>query len=268
VEFVEQDVRDGIPQQPFDIYLSCGVPYSHLTPPELQAAMINIFAAVRYNQSRSAIIVDVLGRYSIEWPIMWSRERWPYRMNFFSTDATMENVDMSVYTAASLSTLIDGCARSAGIALESKQFFDRSITVGRHTTTLEYNKSLQPLRSHINALYKEQYFDFSLLALPPVPDMDCVVTQAFHNQFRIAWNGNVTAAANLQKGLAAREVADHLGYKPLLLRRAEGSSDCTRSPITIKLADTLKQLEWEMQPGLGVGHSLIGVFIVDGRRPA
>jgi hypothetical protein len=32
------------------------------------------------------LVVDVLGRYSLEWTTRWDRTRWDYRMSFFATD--------------------------------------------------------------------------------------------------------------------------------------------------------------------------------------
>ena len=269
VRFIEHDVRREVPGEAFDIYLSCGVPYSHLTTDELENALFNIFSAVRRNRSRAAVIVDVLGRYSVEWPSMWALERWPYRMSFFSTDKSMESVDMSVYSSASLSKVLTKCAASGGVTIESRRFFDRSIAVGRHTTTGEYHPDLQPLRTYINNLYSKIRFDLSLLELPMVPNLDCSVTEGFHRTFRRAWNGNVRAADELMKGTSLQDVVNKIGHVPLVLAnkapRIPRHPDDGESGLLLQLAEALRSLERQSQPGLGVGHSLIGLIIVDGR---
>jgi SAM-dependent methyltransferase len=265
--FQEQDIRCGVPDDAFDIYLSCGVPYSHLSLAEMERAMTHILSAIRRNKARSAIIVDVLGRYSIEWPAMWGRIRWPYRMSFFLTDAPANPVDMSVYSAGSLSRLLDRCSAESGVSLESKRFYDRSIAVGRHTSTREYNKSIAPIRSHINALYSQESIDLAALHLPAVPTTGCVGTNTFHRAFRSAWNENVSAASELLRGTSIAQVLDQIGHTPLVLRDQSFMSgqDADERAVLPALADTLRRLEWTMQPGLGVGHSLIAVVVADGR---
>ncbi|MFF9581289.1 hypothetical protein [Streptomyces achromogenes] len=66
-------MREYIPDEPYDLYFSSGVPYSHLTPRELTDVLSRIFTAVRRNRTCSVVVVDVLGRYSIEWADRWDR---------------------------------------------------------------------------------------------------------------------------------------------------------------------------------------------------
>jgi SAM-dependent methyltransferase len=268
--FIERDVREGIPECPFDLYLSCGVPYSHLTEYEFESAIVRILSAIRRNQSRSAIIIDVLGRFSIEWPSMWARTRWPYRMSFFTTDSTMQPVDMSFYSSASLSGFIDRCAKKAGVALESKQFYDRSIAAGRHTTTGEYNDGLPPMRDYVNSLYTEADFDLSLLYLPPVCAGGFTEAESFHQIFRTAWNATVRNAENRAAGRTSRRQMQAFATNGFQLAPGAdiATGDCDKLPQTApqrELAGSLRRLEYTMQPGLGVGHSLVAVVVADGR---
>ena len=75
VSFQEADIRVGIPDNPTEIYLSCGVPYSHLTDEETTDAFGHIFRTIKKNKTQSIVIIDVLGRYSIEWVSKWERHR-------------------------------------------------------------------------------------------------------------------------------------------------------------------------------------------------
>lgn len=102
VQFEQVDVRTGIPDEPFDLYLSCGVPYSHLTQEELVSVLARIFSEIRRHAARAAVVVDVLGQYSIEWVPKWGQSRWDYRMSFFVTDAEMKPTYMTFYSARSL----------------------------------------------------------------------------------------------------------------------------------------------------------------------
>ena len=65
VKFECADIRTSNFTEAFDIYLSCGVPYSHLTNEELHKALKMIVTNICKHRSRCAVVVDVLGRYSI-----------------------------------------------------------------------------------------------------------------------------------------------------------------------------------------------------------
>lgn len=233
-EFLVGDMRTTeLPDEPFDIYLSTGVPYSHLTEDELEEVLASIFDAARRHRTDSVVVVDVLGRYSIEWVDNWRSKRWPYRMSFFQSDEESGFTDMSFYSAESLSRAISNAAGHARCSVPRIEFADRSIMVGRHTATTEYNGGLPPYRTLVNALYDVE-IDVPTEKLKFAVDLDEDAPPSileFFDSFSGAWNALLDNTAR-PEGIPTASVAQPM------------------------LADGLRHLEANLQPGLGVGHSL------------
>lgn len=239
VDFLVEDMRTmALLDDPFDIYLSTGVPYSHLTQAELEDVLTSIFDSVRRHRTTSVVIVDVLGRYSIEWVENWQCGRWPYEMSFFQSDAKGGATDMSFYSAADLTPTIDTAAARAGCSLRRIEFSDRSIMAGRHTATGDYNDELPPYRKLINQLYDDR-IDVPTEDLRFAVDLGEAPPQilGFFDSFSRAWN------ALLQTTVSTNVVPNASVAQPML-------------------ADGLRHLEANLQPGLGVGHSLIALAYV------
>ncbi|WP_030675682.1 class I SAM-dependent methyltransferase [Streptomyces sp. NRRL B-1347] len=241
-EFWHGDIRADLPEDHFDLYLSCGVPYSHLTAEELQAALTQVFAAVRRNRTRSVLVVDVLGRYSLEWVSRWDRARWPYRMSFFQSSQEARDVPMTFWDAGGLRDCIRQAARNAGGRIARQQLFDRSIMVGRHTATGQFNSRLAPYRTLVNLLEDGAAVALDDLRAPAVPEQAPPVQRAFFSQLFTQWNDVLDAA---------------------------GASDRVRRlPAAVggpMVARGLRAVEHRLSPGLGVGHSLSAVVTIDER---
>lgn len=242
-EFRVGDMRSAdLPDEPFDVYLSTGVPYSHLTPDELEGVLESIFDSARRHRTQSVVVVDVLGRYSIEWVGRWRSGRWPYRMSFFQSEEEGGFADMSFHSADSLAQAINAAASRAGCPAPRIEFADRSIMVGRHTATAEYNEGLPPYRTLVNGLYDgttdvpidELRFAVELDEGAPPQVLD------FFDSFSRAWD------TLLEDTIPARS-----GPIP---------SASVGQPM---LADGLCHLEASLQPGLGVGHSLTALAYIE-----
>ncbi len=273
VRFIRGDMREAVPEHPFGLYLSCGVPYSHLTRPELRQSLKNIFSVIHRNKARSAVVVDVLGRYSIEWPCNWLFDRWMYRMSFFSTDDEMPATEMSVYSADDLGQLIRQAADDASCAVTDIEFFDRSIMVGRHTTTGEYNQAIPQYRTLVNSLMDaSRQTEFSQLLFNVPTDEAPANIVKFFKRFSMAWNALVAEAAahcgelqDVPKSLLQQPV--HGLTKELESHRsATNGADFRSSVVEPTLAEYLRRLETVAQPGLGVGHTLTAVAYLEEDR--
>ncbi|NLU68385.1 methyltransferase domain-containing protein [Streptomyces sp. HNM0574] len=233
------DMRYDIPDEPTDLYFSCGVPYSHLTGDELEDTLRSVMERIRRNRTRSAIVVDVLGRYSLEWQEKWPSYRWDYRMNFFQDGGEVEPTPMSFWSSHDLLQVIAKAVEGAGVRASSVDFVDRSVMVGRHTTTGEFNPDIRPYRNLVNQLEEgrggvevaDLYFPRKT-GLAPTPVM------AFHQDFRRTWNSTVD---------------DICGGAVTVPERAAAT-----------LAGKLRTVEWRNAPGLGVGHSLSAIVGIDG----
>ncbi|HSK40690.1 MAG TPA: class I SAM-dependent methyltransferase [Arenibaculum sp.] len=270
VSFQMGDVRESIPGDPFDIYFSSGVPYSHLTENDLETCLYQIFHAIRRNRNQAAIVIDVLGRYSIEWVRHWEDRRWQYRMSFFVSDQQVDHTPMTVYGASDLQAVILGAARSADIRIRGIEYLDRSILVGRHSATLEFNPGIPPYRTLVNALARAdgsvafQDMLFNPESLPGPSHVRC-----FFGSFAKCWNTLVAEAADAAGdpiGVPAAALpAEVTGLGADIARRLdETGSRHRRAVAQFFLERYLRRLGQCMQPGLGVGHTLIAVTAADG----
>ena len=240
--FVQGDIRDGIPDAPHQLYLSSGVPFSHLTREELQDAVTAALAAGRGTGTTTVLVIDVLGRYSLEWTSRWDRTRWEYAMSFFASDREAGATSMSTYGGSELSELIEAAARDAGRTLTRTEPVDRSIAVGRHTATGDYTPGLRDLRQLVNdladplVLVDLDALMLHELELPPAPEP----VERFLASFTARWEGLLASARGEAVHLPPKRVAAEL--QP-------------------RLAEDLLAMEHAAQPGLGVGHSLTALVV-------
>lgn len=274
VSFQEADISFGIPENPTEIYLSCGVPYSHLTEEETQDTLGHIFRAIKKNKTQSLVVVDVLGRYSIEWVSRWEHSRWPYRMSFLADAQEQEDMMMSCYYALDLKEMLENAAKRENCEISGIEFFDRSIMAGRHTSTREYNSAIPPYREVINSLYEsDRTTDFRELlfqcALPQAPSP----VKQFFEKFSHMWNQLVVEAAefcgenlNIPNNISLPESVTGLKKELSVLQESYSEQNFRANALEPTLAEYLYRLESTTQPGLGVGHTLIGVVYVDGTK--
>ena len=238
VAFVNGDLSAAPDTGPHDLVLSSGVPFSHMTPDRLEPALARI-AQVALTGAQdpgvALLIIDVLGRYSLEWTSRWDRVRWDYRMSFFATDGVIPATPMTTWDGAELAATIGRAAATAGAEVADLMMVDRSLAVGRHTMTGEYTPGLPRLRDLVDALAEpgsdseaSPDVDPALLridlTLPEAPDE--VLAQ--HAAFASAWNAALT--------------------EPL-------------APAA--LAERLRSVESEFEgAGLGLGHSLTAFAVL------
>ncbi len=272
VKFTCADIRSWQLDQPIDLYLSCGVPYSHLTTDELYKALQLIVASVQKQGMRCAVIIDVLGKYSIEWTPQWQHSRWNYCMSFIETKQEQAEMLMSFYSHHQLQQLMESAAQSQGCSIEKTAFFDRSIMVGRHTSTQQFNPHLSPYRDLINSLFdSEKVTDLAeLIFLPPKGQAPKYIL-AFFQQFSGWWNTLVAQASQLLgEPLSITPVTLPIELQSFDKATAVKLSTITdqkqwRSQLEVLLAQALCTLEQTQQPGYGVGHDLFGVMWLDAR---
>ncbi|MBW0106861.1 class I SAM-dependent methyltransferase [Pseudonocardia sp. KRD291] len=235
-EFVLGDVRDELPGGAFDLYLSCGVPYSHLTADELADALASVLGSITARRRRAVVVVDVLGRYSVEWQPRWHLERWDYAMSFFAGGEHIEE-PMTFHDRPSLDRVVDRAAAATGARITRRAHTDRSVLVGRHTATGTFHPEVPRFRSLVNAL---------------VRDPDGV--RAEQLRFTPALEG---APAEVLAHLAGFAERWNATLKPFT-GRALSERDAGR------LADGLLARERAAaDAGLGVGHSFTATLLVE-----
>ncbi len=270
VRFECGDIRTSSFTQPFDVYLSCGVPYSHLTHEELYEALKMIVTNVCNHRSRCSVVVDVLGRYSIEWMHKWKESRWDYAMSFFESEGDQEATWMSFYSHQHLQEIMQQAANAVGCPVEKFAFFDRSIMVGRHTSTGQFNPKLSQYRNLVNSLLDpSQETELSQLIFQVELGSAPEYILDFFTQFSGWWNTLVSeATALLGESLAVEPVElppEVQGFKAAAEKELQQIADKHqyRQNLESMLALVLRKLEITQQPGYGVGHDLFGVMWLD-----
>lgn len=235
-EFVLGDVRDALPDGGVDLYLSCGVPYSHLTTDELVDALASVLGSITARGRRAAVVVDVLGRYSVEWQPRWHLDRWDYAMSFFAGGEHIEE-PMTFHDRPSLDRVVDAAAAATGARITRRAHTDRSVLVGRHTATGTFHPEVPRFRSLVNALVRDPSgVRAEALHFAPATGGAPDVVLAHLARFAQRWNATLEPFAG--RALSAPEAA----------RLVDGLLACERDA-----ADA----------GLGVGHSFTATLLVE-----
>ncbi len=233
VGFIRGDMGDVPDTGPHDLVLSSGVPFSHLEAAALERALTRastVAVAPGTDDARtSLLVIDVLGRYSLEWTSRWDTTRWDYRMSFFATDTDVTATPMTTWDGPALSALMVRAAAAAGTRIVDLRLVDRSLAIGRHTMTGEYTPDLPRLRDLVDGLVDPQATidpaDLRIdLTLPDAP----ASVLAHHRAFVAAWNAAL---------------------------------DEPVSPMA--LAQRLREVETGFEgAGIGVGHSLTAFAVL------
>jgi SAM-dependent methyltransferase len=239
--FIQADVRDfDFDELDANLFLSIGVPFSHLTEEELADVMLDIFRAISRKSGSAVVIIDVLGRYSLEWFPLADTRRRMYTMSFFSNVMVSPNTLMTFYSSDDLACLIDRVLpASTRRRLAIQAFCDRSVFVGRHTMTCLYNPELPPLRTIVNQIAAEGS------ALPSLVRKLQIPQSAF-------------GADGMPYASAAIECLSSL--------TGEWNNTVRRSLTTPKvktgsLCDSLRAIDQKTSGmGMGIGHSLTAIL--------
>ncbi|MCR6488421.1 class I SAM-dependent methyltransferase [Amycolatopsis sp. OK19-0408] len=237
--FEVADMRSAPPAGDFDLYMSSGVPYSHLPHAEVADVLTGLMRRIVETRDRAALVVDVLGRYSVEWTPQWPRTRWSYDMSFFEGAGETLHDQMSFFDRRSLDETLVEAATRAGARLCGTTFTDRSILAGRHTATLAFTKAIPPYRTLLNELARGTADVDPARLRFQVPEGEAPQSvERFFAAFAERWNQTITTSVGDGPGLRSPEHAK-------------------------QLADALFECEQQVQQGLGVGHSLIANVVVE-----
>ncbi len=286
VAFAQADLRAGLgrlktEQDPFDIYFSAYGSLSHLARQDLVRLLQDI---CQHSGNESLVVLDLLGRYSIEWPDFWSAEAesekvQDYTMSYLYSPATRKKIECETFplrfwSGTEVKELADELTSATGVGVEVLKLMDRSLLVGRHTDTQEYNPRVQPIRRLINSLH-EDYLRTNLgeLVIEPksVPDHPLIAPQL--RQLIASWNVVVEyCQQRLWQSCSLRELSGWDGFpKPLQFALmtidrviADVSwmwyGDPRANIIEPQLGYALRTLEYEMQLGWGCGHGLVAIL--------
>ncbi len=232
----------------------------------------------------SLVVLDLLGRYSIEWPDFWSADSESekvreYTMSYLYSPETRQKIDCETFplrfwSGTEVQELADELTAATGVGVEVIKLVDRSLLVGRHTDTQEYNSLLKPIRRSVNSLH-EDYLRTNLeeLLIDPkiVPDYPLIAPQM--RQLIDSWNVVVEYCQQRlwQRGSLIEikgwdDFTKPLQFALMTIDRAiaDGSwmwyGDPRANIIEPQLGYALRTLEYEMQQGWGCGHGLLAIL--------
>lgn len=284
VRFAQGDLRDGLlavaSEPPFDIYTSSYASLSHLDGPGLGYCLRYI---VRHARPGAVAVLDLMGRYSPEWPGYWraaddSSRIHPYSMSYLYDEAErggggVERFPIRFWTGAEIRSLCAEVTASTGIAVTPAALLDRSIFVGRHVDTREFGCGLPRLRGLVNRLYEHDVRtpldDLRVAHQLDAPDE---AVGRFFRTLADCWNEVVDfTVERLRRDIDPAGLDGWAGFpRPLqhalqtMNQVVQGASmidvgDTRANVVEPQLAYVLQRLEQTLQEGLGCGHGLVAV---------
>ncbi|MDD3580967.1 MAG: class I SAM-dependent methyltransferase [Desulfobacca sp.] len=289
--FLIGDLSNGLPpevkaEKPFDIYFSSFGTFSHFHDDQSAKIIADI---CQHAPAEAIFMGDWLGRYSYEWQDLWhhpvDQEYFmDYRISYIYPEEQRSQVEVASFplrliTKDEVTRIIEQAAEQSGVAIKPLRFLDRSIFIGRHMDTGDYNANCPKLRGPVNSLF-ESYLRTELESLlvdyVPRPGFDYL--NNFFEMFFMSCNALVkyTIALLSNYDSTRQKVDDPPPIMPFypeplkevmatMLSIIEGIGwvpwgDVRANLIEPMLGYSLRKLEMELQPGIGVGHGLIGIF--------
>jgi SAM-dependent methyltransferase len=289
--FQREDLSDGLPasiteHEPFDLYFSSYGTWSHFHDDEAVKLITDI---AKHAPDRALFVGDWLGRWAYEWQDLWDAPMdeeyfMDYRISYIYPAEERDKVDVASFPLRlmcrdEIQRIIDRAENEAGCRIVPVTYFDRSMLVGRHLETGDYNANSPRLRYSINSLF-EGYIrtDLENLIVDHIPRPGYDHLNNFFEYFFMASNALVRFTIELLSGYDADKAAltsvpPIHPYYPAPLKEAMNSmkrviegvgwlpwGDVRSNVIEPHLGYSLRKLEMEMQPGTGVGHGLGGIF--------
>ncbi len=286
MECVRGDFSQGLPidsnDQSFHIYLTTYGTLSHLTEPET----VRLFQEILDHAENGALVVgDWLGRYSYEWQELWevdcSSEQWmDYLISYIYTpeersQQALDSLRLRLLSPEEIHRITEQVNTIPGKSLNLINLYDRSVFVGRHMDTGDYNHRLSPKRKVINSLFQRDRrtpLDDLLITYNPHPEFTRI--NEFFKEFHQGWNTLIEFTQELCRPgphsipsenslpVSLQQAADSLATI-IQHSNAFPFDDVRANVLEPQLALALRNLEFQMQEGLGAAHGLVGIFRVE-----
>lgn len=289
VDFEVGDLSQGLgpvkDDRPFDIYFSTYGSLSHLHDPDLSRLIGEIFD---HCHESCVIVADLLGRDSFEWQTYWNTSgssdettMRPYSLSYLYPPEVRDKSDvecfpMRYWGGEEFDTFVTQIIEARGGRIAKKQIRDRSVLVGRHMDTREFNPQAQPIRAAINNLHEfNQRTDLRTLVFDYTPSAGHDDLNEFFEKIQMAWNAVVYAAI---EALEHWNDPDWLNQPPsdqypALVQEAIRTirnvvrniqwfrmGDPRANVVEPQLGYVLRNLEMDMQQGMGAGHGLQAIY--------
>ena len=292
LRFIQGDLSGGLPPEimkdeaPFDFYFTSFGTLSHFTNEQC----IKIIADIcRHAPDYALFMGDWLGRYTVEWQDLWHHPAnqeyfMDYRISYIYPEEERATADITSFPLKLVCRdevvhIIEQASKEAGVEITPLTFFDRSIFIGRHLDTGDYNKNAPKLRGPVNALF-ENYVrtDLESLLVDYVPRRGFDHLNNFYEMFFMSCNALIEYTMCLLENYDCEtgrlsNVPEILPFYPKPLKEAMETmhkvikgvgwlswGDVRANVIESVLGFSLRKLEMELQPGNGMGHGYVGIF--------
>lgn len=277
-------------EEPYDL---CLASYGTLSHNGRQQNVQLLARLAQHGRNGSLIIADWLGRYSYEWQTLWSndlgREQWmDYLISYIYSGEERKHRELSSLTLALLSRrevldIIQRARRQSGLRIRLRRLFDRSVLVGRHMDTGDYNPHAQPLRQRVNSLFEPNTrTDLEALLVNYVPKDGFPAMNEFYTMFQGCWNALLEYVIALLRyydtaGASPQPTIERHHPRPLRTAMAEmrrliaathrsKTQDVRANIIEPHLGYALRELEMSLQQGMGCGHGLVAILELEKER--
>ncbi len=283
VRFEQADLNRGFPladEQPFDIYFSSYSSLSHLTPDKLARLVEEI---LNHAEPEAFIVLDLLGKYSLEWPKYWNETRtmFPYNMAYLippesRNTGSIQSFDVCYWTPSMLYHLLEASAKKIETGIQIVQCVDRSIFVGRHMETGLFGAPCLNYRYQINRFFDRDYrgeLEHLLLDLDWCAEFGKLQPQVWARlqDYKEKWNcvinlieallhGNDSTVSHLIE-TTSQDISNELKLLTWLYRNAHRFPvvDFWASVMGPQIAVILRNIEMSLGTALGCGHGLLCV---------
>ncbi|MEJ2696845.1 MAG: class I SAM-dependent methyltransferase [Candidatus Sulfobium sp.] len=287
IVFREGDFNEGLrPEEgPFDVYFTSYGTLSHNHDDQTVRVLADI---ARGCGEYALVICDWLGRYSYEWQDLWVENPdgetfMDYRISYIYSPEERREADIPSFPLRLISEMevrgiIEEAAMESGAEIRVRRLFDRSVFVGRHMDTAEYNRHCPAMREVVNSLLEPNTrTDLESLIIDYSPKKGFAELNVFFEGFAMCWNTLVRrtmeflsefddtssegGGLNLQMYTFYPEALKQAVKIMKKVIEATGGlpGDTRANIIEPQLAYALRRLEMEMQPGAGVGHGFVGI---------
>jgi SAM-dependent methyltransferase len=283
VRFKQADLNSGFllaDDNPFDIYFSSYSSLSHLAPDKLQQLIEEI---LNHAKAGAFIVMDLLGKYSLEWPKYWRTEKTmcPYNMAYLIPPesrraGTIQWFDVCYWAPLMLHHLLEDAAKKTEKNIKIIQCVDRSIFVGRHMETGLFGAPHLNYRHQINRFFDRDYrgeLEHLIIDLGWCAELERIqpLTWARLQNYKEKWNCVISLVEALLHGndstvsylieTTSQDVSNELKFLAWLYRNAHRFPvvDFWASVIGPQIAVILRNIELSLGPATGCGHGLLCV---------
>lgn len=286
VRFGVADLRDGLgsvkDDPPYDIYCSSYGSLCHLPDDQLRRLVGEIY---EHCEGRCVFVADLIGRYSFEWQCYWDQAgngtMREYSMSYLYPDGKVDGAEVERFLlrywgAGEFDSFLTGIVEEKGGRISKHELRDRSVLVGRHMNTGEFNPRAQPIRGAVNRLHEFGHrTDLTSLLFDYAPKAGFPEINSFFESFQMAWNAVVYSAIEALDRWDEEEwlrqpppeeypeaVRDSIRTIRGVIRNVHWfrMGDPRANVVEPQLGYILRNLEMDLQRGLGAAHGLLAIY--------